>query len=80
MDGIFANKFSVRGRSHQFGVSSVLTAEKKMGKASKCQLFNFNIVGIFHLGIDKSFLLDIFRKQDFNFVFEWSFPFKIDWK
>lgn len=51
-----------------------------MGKASKCQPFNFNIAEILHFGTDKSFLLDVFRMQDLNFGFEWSFPLKVDWK
>ena len=47
-----------------------------MGKASKCQPFHFNIVEIFRFGTNKSFLLDVFRMQDLNFGFEWSFPLK----
>lgn len=34
MDGIFANKVNVKGIFHQFGVSSVLAAEKN-GKSFK---------------------------------------------
>lgn len=51
-----------------------------MEKASKRQLFNFNIVEIFHFGTNKSFLLDVFRMQDLHFGIEWCFPLKTDWK